>query len=263
MKIAALQLSTLPMSEAKLDYYFRICQQKEVEVVLLSEYALNSFFKELETMPISMIKEQSNHKIETLKKLCAEYNLHVIAPIVNVKGDFCYKSNAHFSPKSVHFFDQQFLINYKHWNEEKFFANAIAKYTLPLFLHGGLRFGIVSGYELHFDLVWQEVMRKNVDVVLSATSSTFDSAKRWEELLKMRAMLNNVYILRANRVGSYKEEETWQFYGQSALISPYGEIEVSLGDKEEMIVATIDKDVLAEARKLWGWKKQVSKRENV
>ena len=54
MKIAALQLSTLPMSEAKLDYYFRICQQKEVEVVLLSEYALNSFFKELETMPISM-----------------------------------------------------------------------------------------------------------------------------------------------------------------------------------------------------------------
>ncbi|NCB55131.1 MAG: carbon-nitrogen hydrolase family protein, partial [Epsilonproteobacteria bacterium] len=140
---------------------------------------------------------------------------------------------------------------------------AIAKYTLPLFLHGGLRFGIVSGYELHFDLVWQEVMRKNVDVVLSATSSTFDSAKRWEELLKMRAMLNNVYILRANRVGSYKEEETWQFYGQSALISPYGEVEVSLGDKEEMIVATIDKDVLAEARKLWGWKKQVSKRENV
>jgi len=230
--------------------------------VLLSEYALNSFFKELETMPVSMIKEQSNHKIEALKKLCAEYNLHVIAPIVNVKGDFCYKSNAHFSPKSVHFFDQQFLINYKHWNEEKFFANAIAKYTLPLFLYGGLRFGIVSGYELHFDLVWQEVMRKNVDVVLSATSSTFDSAKRWEELLKMRAMLNNVYILRANRVGSYKEDETWQFYGQSALISPYGEVEVSLGDKEEMIVATIDKDVLAEARKLWGWKKHVSKREN-
>ena len=33
MKIAALQLSTLPMSEAKLDYYFRICKQKEVQRV--------------------------------------------------------------------------------------------------------------------------------------------------------------------------------------------------------------------------------------
>lgn len=261
MTIAALQLSTLPMSEAKLDYYFRICKQKEVEVVLLSEYALNSFFKELETMPISMIKEQSNHKIEVLKKLCTQYNLHVIAPIVNVKGEQCFKSNAHFSPKTVHFFDQQFLIPYKHWNEEKFFANAVAKYTLPIFVQGGIRFGIVSGYELHFDCVWQEVMRKNVDVVLTSTSSTFDSSRRWEELLKMRAMLNNVYILRANRVGSYKNEETWQFYGQSSLISPFGEVELTLGDKEEMIVASIDKEVLSEARKLWGWKKQMAKRD--
>ena len=261
MKIAALQLSTLPMSEAKLDYYFRICKQTDVEVVLLSEYALNSFFKELESMPVSMIKEQSNHKIEVLKKLCATYDLHVIAPIVNVKNDFCYKTNAHFSPKSVHFFDQQFLINYKHWNEEKFFANTVSKYTLPLFLHKGVRFAIVSGYEMHFDMVWSEVKRKNVDVVLAPTSSTFDSARRWEELLKMRAMLNNVYILRANRVGSYKEEETWQFYGQSSLISPFGEVELTLGDKEEMLVATIEKEPLAEARKLWGWKKHVSKRE--
>lgn len=69
MKIAALQLATLPMSSAKLDYYFRICKEKEVELLLLSEYALNSFFKELEVMPLSMIKEQSNHKIEVLKEL--------------------------------------------------------------------------------------------------------------------------------------------------------------------------------------------------
>ena len=77
----------------------------------------------------------------------------------------------------------------------------------------------------------------------------------------MRAMLNNVYILRANRVGSFKEEETWQFYGQSSLISPFGDVELTLGDKEEMLVATIEKESLVEARKLWGWKKQVSKRE--
>lgn len=264
MTVAALQLSTLPMSEAKLDYYFRICKQKEVEVVLLSEYALNSFFKELETMPTSMIKEQSNNKIAILKKLCAIYELHVIAPIVNIKGDFLYKTTAHFSPKSVHFFDQQFLINYKHWNEEKFFANTPSRYTLPLFLHNGLRFAIVSGYELHFDMVWAEVMKKNVDVVLVPSSSTFDSSKRWDDLLKMRAYLNNVYILRANRVGSFREgESTWKFYGHSNLVSPFGEIEVSLGDQEEMLVATIEKEPVLEARKLWGWKKQISKRDVV
>ena len=168
-----------------------------------------------------------------------------------------------FFSKICSFFEQQFLINYKHWNEEKFFANTISKYTLPTFILGGFRFGIVSGYELHFDAVWTEVMRKNVDVVLTATSSTFDSTKRWEELLKMRAMLNNVYILRANRVGSFKDEQMWQFYGQSLLASPFGEIEVSLGDKEEILLANINKESLNEARKLWGWKKQISKRESL
>lgn len=47
------------------------------------------------------------------------------------------------------------------------------------------------------------------------------------------------------------------------LVSPFGDIELSLGDKEEILIATIDKEPLAEARKLWGWKKQISKRESL
>ena len=77
----------------------------------------------------------------------------------------------------------------------------------------------------------------------------------------MRAYLNSTYILRSNRVGSYRDDEIWQFYGQSSLVSPFGEIELTLGDKEEMLVATIEKEALSEARKLWGWKRHVSKRE--
>ncbi|MDD3463063.1 MAG: carbon-nitrogen hydrolase family protein [Sulfurospirillaceae bacterium] len=262
MKIAALQLSTLPMSDVKLDYYFKICKKQGVNLLLLSEYALNSFFKELEQMPKSMIKEQSNHKIQILKNLCIEYDINVVAPIVTIKGEHLYKSTARFSPRSVHFYDQQFLINYKHWNEERFFDNVLEKFSLPIFVLDGFRFAIVNGYELHFDTVWQEVMRKNIDVVLMSSSSTFDSLQRWQELIKSRAFLNNVYILRANRIGSYKEgAEAWRFYGHSSLTSPFGDIELCLGDKEEILVASVDKDVVSEARKMWGWKKQVFKRE--
>ncbi len=261
MKLAALQLATLPMSSARLDYYLRICKDKEIDLLLLSEYALNSFFKELETTPFSMIKEQSNHKIEVLKELCKKYEITVVAPIVHVKGKKLYKSVAKFSAKSVSYFDQQFLINFKHWNEEKFFDNEICQYNLPVFTHNGLKFGIVSGFELHFDVVFSEVMKKSVDVVLSPSSSTFDSSRRWQELLKTRAFLNNVYILRANRVGSYKEgEEAWKFYGHSNLINPFGEVELTLGDKEEILIASIDKEEINSARRSWGWKKALTKR---
>jgi nitrilase len=262
MKIAALQLATLPMSSAKLDYYFRICKDKEIELLLLSEYALNSFFKELETTPFSMIKEQSNHKIEVLKELCKRYNITVVAPIVHVKGKKLYKSVIKVSEKSISYFDQQFLINYKHWNEEKFFENEPSPYSLPAFTHGGVKFAIISGFELHFDLVFTEVMKKNIDVVLTPSSSTFDSSRRWQELLKTRAFLNSVYILRANRVGSYSEgDDAWKFYGHSNLINPYGEVELTLGDKEEILIAHIDKEEVSKARRAWGWKRAISKRE--
>ena len=97
--IAALQLPTLPMSEAKLDYYFRICAKKGISLVVLGEYVLNSFFKELESMPMGMVKEQSNHKIESLKKLSKQYGLTVIAPLILVKKEGLSPLAARFPPK--------------------------------------------------------------------------------------------------------------------------------------------------------------------
>lgn len=262
MKIAALQLSTLPMSSSKLDYYFRICKKKDVELMLLSEYALNSFFKELETTPVSMIKEQSNHKITALKELCAKYEISVVAPIVHVKGKSLYKSTAKITAKSVSYYDQQFLINYKHWNEEKFFDNEIGGFNLPSFSIDGVKFGVINGFELHFDIAFGQVMKKQIDVLLCPSASTFDSSARWIELLKMRAFTNSVYILRSNRVGAYKDgDEEWKFYGHSNLVNPWGEVELTLGSHEEILIVEICKDEVSEARKSWGWKKALSKRD--
>lgn len=262
MKIAALQLSTLPMSSSKLDYYFRICKKKEVELLLLSEYALNSFFKELESTPLSMIKEQSNHKIKVLRELCAKYEISVVAPIVHVKSKLLYKSTAKISPKSVFYYDQQFLINYKHWNEEKFFDNEIKDFDLPSFSIDGVKFGVINGFEFHFDIVFSQVLKKGIDVVLCPSASTFDSSARWIELLKMRAFTNSVYILRSNRVGTYKAKDIdWKFYGHSNLISPWGEVELTLGHQEEVLIVEISKEELSSARKTWGWKKALNKRD--
>ena len=259
--IAALQLPTLPMSESNLDYYFRICAKKEISLVVLGEYVLNSFFKELESMPVSMIKEQSNHKINILKELCKKYELSVIAPLILVKKEGLLKVTAKFTPKSTHYYPQHFLINFKHWDEEKFFINEESDFSLPTFNHEGLKCAVVNGYELHFDPVWMEIDKKKVDVVLMPSVSAFDSLPRWNELLKSRAFTHNVYILRVNRVGNFKEgEHGWHFYGNSSVTNADGEMELSLGDKEEMLIANIDKSSIAEARRAWGWRGQLIKK---
>ena len=110
------------------------------------------------------------------------------------------------------------------------------------------------GYEAHFDVCWAYMSAKKVDIVLVPTACTFFSQARWEELLKVRAFTNNLYVLRVNRVGSHKsEDEQWSFYGDSMLISPFGEVKNRLGKNEEMMIDELSKKELSEARSTWGF----------
>ena len=52
MNIALLQLPALGMSSSRLDYYISAASSKNVKLVVLGEYVLNPFFKELETLSI-------------------------------------------------------------------------------------------------------------------------------------------------------------------------------------------------------------------
>ncbi len=265
MNVVALQLSTLPMSKAKLDYYLNICKKRDVSLVLLGEYNLNSFFKELESMPKLMIKKQSTHKINILKELAKEYNLIIVAPIIIFKKDKMYKTIARFTPKTTHFQNQQYLINYKHWNEEKFFDNEISnEYSPMIFTINGMKIAAMNGFELHFDNIWLEILKKKVDLVLLPTVSTFGSEQRWSELIKARAFLNGAFILRANRIGEYTDKEiSWKFYGESYLVYPNGEIHNILGSKEEMLIAQIDKSISKDVKRDWGFGAQITKREKL
>jgi predicted amidohydrolase len=125
MRVAILQLPSIGMGSNKLENYARVASQKGVKLVLMGEYLLNPFFKELIQTPVNMIAEQSIHQIETLKALALKYDLTFVAPIVTVKKKECTKMIAKINGRSVTYYPQQFLINYPHWNEEKFFNNPI------------------------------------------------------------------------------------------------------------------------------------------
>lgn len=259
--LAALQLPTLPMSEAKLDYYALVCHKKNIKIIVLGEYVLNSFFKELEKMPKTMIQEQSKRQIETLRHISQKYSLIIIAPIVRVRGEKIEKYVAKCTPKSIRYYPQFFLLNFKHWNEERFFDNNVPKFDLPTFTHNEIKYAILFGYELFFDYVWQFVDKKKIDVVLLPCVSTFGSIQRWQEILKMRALTHNVYILRVNRIGNYKQKDTnWHFYGHTLLVNPHGEVEEFLDDKEAIMISKIEKQKLAEARQTWQWSKILRKK---
>jgi len=245
VRVAVLQLSAQGLSSTKLYNYIRIAHKKDVKVLVLGEYILNPFFKELEHISASMIKEQALSQSKILKELSTTYNMTIIAPLVVVKKKKLYKTIAKFAPNSTSFYQQQLLINYPHWNEEKFFANETGQLQAPLvFKIDGFKFGVINGFELHFDEIFAKLKPKNVDCILVPSVSTFESYQRWKALIITRAF--------ANRIGEYQDKEyLWKFYGDSILASPNGELLEHLGNKEELMIVDMSHTEVVHARRLW------------
>ncbi|WP_345969410.1 carbon-nitrogen hydrolase family protein [Sulfurimonas sp. HSL1-6] len=262
MTLGVLQLPSVGMSTTKLYHYVRIAHKRGVRVLLMGEYLLNSFFKELQQTPVSMLRELCDHQLGILRDLAATYDMTFVAPLVTVKGGTPFKSIVKVSPRSTAYYQQQVLIDYPHWNEAAFFGNPVETLHEPLtFRVDNVRFGILGGYELHFDALWQSIWEKRIDCILLPTASTFESQQRWRELIKMRAFTHNCFVLRANRIGDVKDDgHLWRFYGDSLLANPDGEIESTLGDTEELMVVEIDHAQVMESRRGWKFKEAVEKR---
>ncbi|EPC9496993.1 carbon-nitrogen hydrolase family protein [Campylobacter coli] len=258
-KIAALQFPTLALSESRLDYYLKASKESGANLVVLGEYVLNSFFTELLAMPKSIIKEQSEAKKESLIKLAKKYELEIIAPYVSVEAKSYKKLCLKVTPNGVKSYEQQILMPYEHWNEEKFFSNKTpSELKIFTFNYEKLKCALLFGFEIHFDIFWQQIMAKKIDLVIVPSACTFESKQRWEELLKTRAFLNSTSILRVNRIGKTKDE--WNFYGDTLFINAFGGIESKLGSEEEMLI--IEPKKSDEARKLWGFDKIIKEFKN-
>ena len=255
-RVAALQLHTLAMSDSRIDHYLNLAAKDGASVVVLGEYVINSFFNEIVKMPKSMIKEQSEHKKTSLSAMANRYNLTIIAPLLQIKGKECKKVIAKFSPQSTKYEEQNILIDYPHWNEAKFYSKKDS-FGIMSFSVDRIKFGVIFGFEAHFDRIWTEIVAKKIDCVLLPSACTLNSSNRWNELLKMRALTNNLYIVRVNRLGKAKFDDIEsEFYGQTMLINPHGEIENSLDSNEGMLMCDIDKKLILQARSIWKFRQK-------
>ena len=261
--VAALQLPTLGMNATRLEFYLKKAHERGADVMLLGEYVLNHFFKEFATMAPNMVKAQTTKHLELLKNLSIKYDIVFVAPIIITKKDGYYKTIVKITPKNTRYYEQQILLPYTHWNEKKFFSNKVVPLKDAMtFTIKGFKVMVMAGFELHFDLFWEQVTRKKVDLVLLPTASTFGSHNRWREIIKTKAFLHGCYVLRANRLGEYSDDEVkWKFYGDTMLVSPEGEVEMMLEDKESMLVEVIDKAEVTEHRKAWGFERELKLRE--
>ena len=74
----------------------------------------------------------------------------------------------------------------------------------------------------------------------------------WELEQPAHAVANGYFVGAINRVGTEKPWNIGEFYGKSYFCNPRGKIVAQASrDKDEMVVADLDLDMITEVRKTW------------
>jgi len=107
----------------------------------------------------------------------------------------------------------------------------------------GVRVALMTCYDLRFPELARELAKRGADVIVVPSAWVAGPAKvdHWRTLVKARAIENTVYVVAVGQPGP-------RYTGHSMVVSPMGDVLVEAGADEQVIEATIEQSMVAEAR---------------
>lgn len=111
----------------------------------------------------------------------------------------------------------------------------------------GLRVGVLICYDLEFGENARLLALDGADLIAVPTAQMHPYAFVPTRLIAARAFENQLYVAYANRCG---RERDFDYTGLSCVIAPDGTELARAGEGEDFIAATLDRQCLAESRRL-------------
>lgn len=106
--------------------------------------------------------------------------------------------------------------------------------------------GIMTGWDLTFPEAARSLVLEGAEIILLPAAWQTKDVDMWRTLLVARAYENDVFIAAANRIG---EEPSYVFAGQSAVLSPSGDVLAALEEPEAgYFVVKLDLDEVRQRR---------------
>ncbi|ATW27878.1 carbon-nitrogen hydrolase family protein [Candidatus Formimonas warabiya] len=106
--------------------------------------------------------------------------------------------------------------------------------------------GLSICYDLRFPEIYRIMALQGAEIFLIPASFTLFTGKdHWEPLLRARAIENQSYVIAPAQIGV---KPKFPAYGKSLMVDPWGNVIAKSSDKEGVITAEIDLDLLYRIR---------------
>src|SRR5437764_14525657 len=135
---------------------------------------------------------------------------------------------------------------------EKFFFKP-GNLGYPTFQTAYCRLGVYICYDRHFPEGWRALALNGAEYIVNPSATVAGlSQYLWELEQPAAAVANGCYIGAVNRVGSEQPWNIGRFYGSAYFVNPRGKLIAKASeDKDELLVADMDWDMVREVRNLW------------
>ena len=197
----------------------------------------------------SLAEEMEGPTIREMQKLAQTGEVVLICPIFEREGENYYNSAVVIDAggKILGVYRKIHIPQIPLWEEKYYFSSG--NLGFPVFQTKFATLGIQICWDNFFPEGSRILTLKGAQIIFSPTAAAFASQEKWRTVIAGNAMVNGVYILRVNRVGS---EEKQDFYGRSFCVSPEGELlDRPTGMKEGILLVEIDLKTIDRIRKEW------------
>ena len=191
---------------------------------------------------------------QKMMELAKKHNMVIIVPIYEEEMPGIYYNTA-----AVIDADGKYLGKYRKnhipqvagfW--EKFFFKP-GNMGYPIFKTKYANVGVYICYDRHFPDGARCLGLSGAEIVFNPSATVAGlSEYLWKLEQPAHAVANGYYIAAINRVGTEAPWNIGEFYGQSYFCNPRGKIIAEASrDKDELLVADLDMDMIKEVRDLW------------
>ena len=194
------------------------------------------------------------HTTQLMREYAKKYGMVIVVPLYEEE-----MTGVYYNAAAVIDADGNYLGKYRKshlpqvagfW--EKFFFKP-GNLGYPMFQTAHCKLGVYICYDRHFPEGWRALALNGAEYVVNPSATVAGLSQYiWEIEQPAAAVANGYYVGAINRVGAEAPWNIGRFYGSSYFVNPRGKIVAQAsGDRDELLVADLDMDMVREVRDLW------------